>query len=198
MHWQRGTVIPIRYIFREKVRYAEPGIVVEDTSERLIVLMPEGTITQRTEIDFASGTMGEPEPKVWHSTHNLRIFEPGNGTCISAMYRAADGQFLCWYIDFIEPFHRSANGIETWDLSLDIVADRGLRWSMKDEDHFRRIQELGWITFEHAEKMLQDKEKIIARIERRDAPFDEDWHNWRPDPSWHLPVLPDDWARVPA
>lgn len=197
-HWRTGETIPVRYIFRGKVRYAEPGIVVEDNGERTIVFMPQGTITQRTEIDFTTDAIGEPEPKVWHTTHNLRILEPGKGTCISAMYLAATGDFLCWYIDLIEPFRRTADGVVTWDLSLDIVVAPDFTWKMKDEDHFQWIQDLGWVTPDRAAQMLRDKDEVIARIDRRDAPFNEPWPSWRPDPLWPIPVLPEDWATLPV
>lgn len=196
-HWCAGEVIPIRYVSRGKVSFAQPGIVVEDSAERLIVFAPEGMVTQFSDIDFRKGTIGEPHPHVWHTTHNLRIFEPGKGTCISAMFLAKTGNFLCWYIDLIEPFRRTADGVVTWDLSLDIVVAPDFTWKMKDEDHFQWIQDLGWVTPERAKQMLLDKDEMIARIERRDRPFNEDWPNWRPDPSWTIPQLPADWATVP-
>ncbi|MER6926517.1 DUF402 domain-containing protein, partial [Streptomyces spiralis] len=29
-------------------------------------------------------------------------------------------------------------------------------------------------------------------------PFSENWQHWRPDPSWAVPSLPEDWDRTPA
>ncbi|MEU3087315.1 DUF402 domain-containing protein, partial [Streptomyces massasporeus] len=29
-------------------------------------------------------------------------------------------------------------------------------------------------------------------------PFTEGWQHWRPDPSWAVPSLPEDWDRTPA
>jgi hypothetical protein len=33
-------------------------------------------------------------------------------------------------------------------------------------------------------------------IERWEPPFSDGWENWRPDPAWPLPVLPDGWAQI--
>lgn len=195
--WRRGDCIPVRYVWRDTVFFAQPNVVVEDSEERLILFTPEGTVTQVSAIDFRAGTIGKPAPHAWHTTYNLRIFESGKGTCISAMFLAKTGNFLCWYIDLIEPFRRMADGVVTWDLSLDIVVAPDFTWKMKDEDHFQWIQDLGWVSPERAKQMLRDKDEMIGRIERRDRPFNEDWPNWRPDPSWTIPVLPEDWAKVP-
>jgi hypothetical protein len=157
-----------------------------------------GTPVRRTVIDFQSGTIAEPQPASWHTTNTLLMLEPEKGYCISAMYHGESGKFLCWYIDLIEPMRRVSDGFVLWDLSLDIVADRDFRWKMKDEDHFARLQELDWITPARATQVLRDKDEAIARIERRDPPFNEDWPNWRSDPSWPIPALPDDWTRIPA
>jgi hypothetical protein len=35
----------------------------------------------------------------------------------------------------------------------------------------------------------------VRLIESWDAPFREGWEEWRPDPSWTVPVLPVDWDR---
>ena len=34
---------------------------------------------------------------------------------------------------------------------------------------------------------------MIEAIERREWPFASEWRDWRPDPAWPIPRLPDGW-----
>ena len=196
--WRRGDTIPVRYVFRGELQCAYPVTVVSDTAERLVLFAPMGSVAQRGDFDLTIGALGAVAPRVWHTTDNLKILEPGAGFSISAMYRGGGGPFLCWYVDLIEPWRRAGGGIVSWDQSLDIVAAPDLSWQMKDEDHFALIQQWGWITPQRAASIRRDAQTAIARIEARAAPFNEPWPQWRPDPAWQLPELPDDWATVPA
>jgi len=195
MTWRRGETVINRYVWRGKVYFAGSNIVVEDGARRTVLFTPTGTPVMRSPIDYDAGTIGEPRQEIWHSTQNLRFLEPGLGYCISAMY--GGGRFLCWYIDMIEPIRRTADGFVLWDLALDIVVAPDLSWKMKDEDHFARLLEHGWITPGGAVQVRQDARRAIERIEKRQPPFNEDWPAWRPDPAWPIPALPDDWATVP-
>ena len=40
-------------------------------------------------------------------------------------------------------------------------------------------------------------ERVIARVEAGQSPFDSEWLDWRPDPAWPLPTLPLDWEIPP-
>jgi len=195
--WCAGAEVLARYIWREKVHFAGPNIVVEDGAQRTVLYTPLGTSVVRSPVDYSAGTIGEPELQSWHTTHNLRFLEPDAGYCISAMYAGDDHRFLCWYIDMIEPIRRTGDGFVLWDLALDIVAAPDLRWMMKDEDHFARMLELGWITPGRAAQVRKDARHAIERIESRRQPFNENWPDWRPDPAWPIPVMPKAWATVP-
>jgi hypothetical protein len=197
-YWKSGDTVVIRHVWRGAVRVAEPARVLEDGPDRLVLFAPVGTVTQRCSIDFDKGIMGPVERHVWHTTNMVRILEPDIGSAATAMYWANTGQFACWYVDLQEPFRRTRDGIVTWDQSLDIVASADLSWRWKDEDEFARLPDHGWITAEQGRAIRREGEKVIARIEARAAPFNEDWPSWRPDPTWPTPVLPEDWAAVPT
>ncbi|HXC55481.1 MAG TPA: DUF402 domain-containing protein [Rhizomicrobium sp.] len=198
MRWPSGKAVLARYAWRGKVYFGGSSIVVEDGAGRTVLYTPMGTPVIRSPIDYSAGTLGEPRLEAWHTTHNLRFLEPGAGYCISAMYAGDSHRFLCWYIDMIEPIRRVRDGFVLWDLALDIVVAPDLLWKMKDEDHFARMREHGWIAPERAAQVLRDKDEAIARIERRAPPFSEDWPAWHPDPAWPIPVMPEDWATVPT
>jgi hypothetical protein len=196
--WRSGETVLARSVWRERVCFAGSVIVVEESAQRTLLFTPMGTPVMHTPIDYRAGTIGEPQLRTWHTTHNLRFLEPDSGYCISALYDGNGGQFLCWYIDLIEPFRRVRDGVVLWDLALDIVVAPDLSWTMKDEDHFDLIQKHGWITPRRAAQVRRDAQQAIKRIERRQPPFNENWHNWRPSSAWSVPALPAGWDIVPG
>jgi hypothetical protein len=193
-NWSPGDVIPVRHIWRETVWYAHAATVVEDTPERLVIYEPAGALRQWSHFDFDTGRIEPPRPQRRHSTDALILVDTGAGHAVSLFWRERGGQFLCWYTDIQRPFRRAGGGFVTWDQALDIVAGPDLRWRWKDEDHLARMPALGWITDDEAAEVRREGQRVIERIERRDAPFGEDWPNWRHDPAWPVPALPEDWA----
>ena len=72
-----------------------------------------------------------------------------------------------------------------------------LTWEWKDEDHFQRIQDFGWITEDEAGKLRAEGEKVIERIERGEEPFCDPWPEWKPESGWEIPELPANWSEIP-
>ena len=64
----------------------------------------------------------------------------------------------------------------------------------EDEDQFAARQVAGLIKLEEASAVRAESLRVIQRIESR--AFNEPWPNWRPDPSWRIPELPDSWAEA--
>jgi hypothetical protein len=195
--WRPGDVIPIRHVQDGEVRFAEAVTVVEDLPERLVVFAPVGCAMQWNSIDWETGAFGGVKPQRRHTTDALKVIEPGAQCTISLFFAEGMERFICWYVDLEEPTRRAGGGLVTFDRSLDIVVGPDRRWRWKDEDHFAHIQRFGWITPERAAELRAEGERVLRRIEAVEPPFDDSWLNWRPDPAWPLPELPDDWATVP-
>jgi hypothetical protein len=196
--WCVGDVIPVRHVWRGAVWFAHPAIVVDDTPDRLIVYEPAGSVRQWSFFDHETGAITPPRPQTRHTTDALMILPAGAAHAISLFWGEGGGPFLCWYVDMQAPFRRAGGGVVTWDQELDIVAGPDLRWKWKDEDHLARLSELGWATEAEALEIRREGERVVDMIERRAAPFNEDWPDWRPDPAWPIPRLPEDWATVPG
>ena len=47
-----------------------------------------------------------------------------------------------------------------------------------------------------AASLRAEAEDVIRRAQANEPPFCDPWPEWRPDPSWGLPRLPDGWDRV--
>jgi uncharacterized protein len=93
-----------------------------------------------------------------------------------------------WYVNFEEPLRRTAIGVDTFDQKLDLLVfpDGSYRW--KDEDELEAAAALG----------LLDADEVRAEAARvlEEWPFPTGWEDWRPDPSWPIPQLPEGWDVV--
>ena len=61
-----------------------------------------------------------------------------------------------------------------------------MRW--KDEDELERAAAEGLLD---AAEVRAEAERVLAA-----RPWPSGWEEWRPDPSWPAPVLPDGWEVV--
>ena len=196
--WHSGNTIVIRHVFRGQVCKAEPATVVLDDPDRIAVHVPVGTRMKIVRVDFDAGVLEDMVEYDWKDKEVLKIYGSGESHSVWATWRHGGGPFLGWYVDLLAPVQRFPDGLVTRDQSLDIVVAPDLTWQWKDEDHFARFQELGWMSREEAASVRREADRAIARIERRDPPFCEDWPEWRPDPDWTVPLLPHNWAEVPS
>jgi uncharacterized protein DUF402 len=93
-----------------------------------------------------------------------------------------------WYVNFEQPLRRTSVGFDTFDEKLDLIVipDGTYRW--KDEDELEQAAALG----------LLDADTVRAEAARvlEERPFPTGWEDWRPDPAWPIPQLPDGWDRV--
>jgi hypothetical protein len=96
-----------------------------------------------------------------------------------------------WYVDFVRPYRRTAFGVDTFDLFLDLVVEAslsGYRW--KDEDEYAQGERLGLIDDALHQHLDAARQQVIALIESRHGPFAEDWSSWSRNPTWPSPLLP--------
>ena len=105
------------------------------------------------------------------------------------------GAFVGWYINLASPWARFPLGFDTEDHVLDVVvADDRSSWEWKDADDLAWMVERGAYAEDRAELIRRNGEAAIARLERREPPFDDDsWSSVAIDPSWPLPSMPVDW-----
>lgn len=107
-----------------------------------------------------------------------------------------EDEFAGWYVNLEDPWRRSPFGFDSTDHLLDIRIGPDRTWRWKDEDHLAEAVEIGLFTAECARAIRAEGERAIARIQAWTIPFDEGWENWRPDPEWALPSIPEGWDRL--
>jgi hypothetical protein len=128
--------------------------------------------------------------------HVLRFNRPSDAHAVFAFW-SEDGRFLQWYINLEDPIRRTPSGFQYMDMVLDIVVAPNLSsWTWKDEDEFREAQERGMVSREAARAIRAEGERALELMQARVPPFDGAWRDWRPDPSWTVPQLPEGWDVV--
>jgi len=132
----------------------------------------------------------------WHTNRLLLILEPEKYYSTILFWDHVSNEFLCYYINFQLPFRRSSLGIDTLDLDLDIIINPDFSFEWKDVDDYQKAIEHGLITPEWVQGIDFAKPEIFERLEKRQYPFDGSWLDWKPDPSWEPPKLPENWDKI--
>ena len=194
--WRPGEPILLREVWRGKVGSVRPVIAVLDSPEAIAVYTPAGSLGL-----FPTSSDGRflriPEnnwslkERVATVYHVLGIQVPGerSGTLLIWDW---NWRLNCWYINLEEPFRRSKLGFDYMDLILDIVVAPDLSsWRWKDEDELQEAVARGIFNSEQAAELYLEGERALKRLLARAPPFDRAWEEWRPDPSWPVPTLPE-------
>ncbi|GII52578.1 hypothetical protein Pth03_09670 [Planotetraspora thailandica] len=199
-----GETVVRRDVFREKTWTASPQRVLLDDGERLALACWPGAVSLAPTDWILWLRTGDPVVRK-QTIHNLASGRWRLGRWIwrdtiwVSSQRTGDyygvGQFYDpqhrlqrWYVNFQRPYRRTALGIDTFDLLLDLVVEPDLsayRW--KDEDEYTHGRRLGVISDAEHQAVERAREQVIALIDERTGPFED---TWQVDLGWPLPVLP--------
>jgi hypothetical protein len=198
--WQPGETAVLRYI---TMRDGRPGTTwpcrVICDREDLVALFIPGGVTYKTWMPHsptAERTLGDGR---WRSDV-VRLLFPGRWHSVWAFLQARDGtrRFSGYYVNFEEPFRRTAIGFDTNDHTLDILVAPDLTWTWKDRDDFETRVQQGVYSEEFAGEVRAEAARVVAALESCSSPFVDGWDRWIPDPTWEPPVLPPTWDAEPV
>ena len=174
-----------------RVWRAQACRIVEETEQTIALWMPRGTATflpvdkdgGRIRIPAADWELEEVES--W-TRDAVCVARRGRAHSIYVFWR--EGTFEHWYVNFEQPLRRSRLGFDTFDEKLDLIVRPDGAYHWKDEDELEQAAALG----------LLDAAAVRAEAARvlEEWPFPTGWEDWRPDPSWPVPQLPEGWDRV--
>lgn len=206
MTWGKGETIVLQEVWNDRVWAARPMTVVSDEGDSASLWFPHGT-------RWMAPTTPETRPR--ESTRGERLatcLELGDWAFVEYAWdvstlmfvREGDwhalwiswletGEHLGWYVNLQRPVRRTRCGFETMDLALDLVFDPDRSWRWKDQDELELFVERGVFDAAMAERIRAEALDVVARAERDEPPFSEPWPEWRPDPTWSKPELPDGW-----
>jgi protein associated with RNAse G/E len=205
--WRPGDIIAWRGIYRNRVWHAMPTFVVRDTGKEVVVALTPGT-NGLVEENYPSGDKNRKRRWdfknedwklanfTWHTNRLLLILEPEKYYSTNFFWNHERNEFLGYYINFQLPFRRSDCSIDTLALELDIDVKPDLSIEWKDIDDYERGIETGVILPAWVEGIEAAKSEILAKLEKRQYPFDGSWLEWQPDPNWLPPQLPENWDKI--
>lgn len=204
-----------------------PYIVLEDTPEKVVLYLPEGTKLWRWNI--VEQRLREPRVTQGDSVRFMfedrtyavdLFFETGTGPApwvkyllmgepppsyaapiitrpANAELPSANTRFYGWKVDLVSPFRRTALGFDVADEVLDIVVWPDRSYRWKDEDQMERLVSLDVYSEAEVRMLRQGAEEVIGLIESGRAPFDAFWPLWRPPAQVVIPVAPEGWQYMP-
>lgn len=164
--------------------------LVEERGGTSVLWHPESALVKRP---FAGGREARIPGEVdWTlenrpaSTEALALIRPGTRHSLWLMFRA--GRFANWYVNFERESARHGACFDLVDEKLDLVVTPEGEVRLKDEDELREAARVGHL----------DEEAVRAECARvlADPPWPTGWEDFRPDPSWPTPQLPEGWDVV--
>ncbi|MEW2127775.1 DUF402 domain-containing protein [Streptomyces sp. NPDC007259] len=184
-----------------------PVTVVQDTEDLLAVWVAPGTECVKPVLADGTDVHAEPlatrytAPRTtarsqWLGNGVLKLAGPGEPWSVWLFWERG-WQFRSWYVNLEEPRTRWAGGVDSEDHFLDISVYPDRSWLWRDEDEFEQAQRVGLITPDVAHRVREAGRAAVGLIRDWGVPFRDGWENWRPDPAWRVPELPDDWDRRP-
>lgn len=198
--WQRGDVIAERHVAGGVVRYGFPVWVWSDDGAITVTYLPigatyQGMVGEDGKPTRALGAARKRVDRIWENHHLLRLIRAGDEYSV-LLFFDHNWRTVCWYINLQDPVRRYAHGLETRDLTLDLLIAPDLgshRW--KDKDEFEERIEAGIYEPGELGRLTDVGRGVLRDAAARTWPFDQPWQEWRPPPAWGLPVLPDGWDR---
>jgi len=159
----------------------------------VIALWSPPRIERLVPVDSAGAELRIPRDEPWTlgtrrtEQHALSLVRPGARHSLT-LHWSPDWDFLYWYVNLERWLGRGSRTIDYVDDKLDLVVwrDGSVRW--KDEDELERAAAEGLLD---AAEVRAEAERVLAA-----RPWPSGWEEWRPDPSWPAPVLPDGWEVV--
>ena len=176
-----------RDVHRGRVWRAQACRIVEESDETIALWIPAGRAGEgprrRPPDPSEDWELVDTAPK----RDQICVARPGRAHSVYVFWshdRAVDH----WYVNFEQPLRRSPIGFDTFDEKLDLIVrpDGSYRW--KDEDELEQAAAAG----------LLDADAVRGEAERvlEEWPFPTGWEDWRPDPAWPVPELPEGWDCV--
>jgi hypothetical protein len=201
--WPPGATVVIRQHRHGRFRAVTPLQVVEDRPDRRVLYVPRGTrfmapADRRGRVTRSIRDEAGVVPDRWRDRAALHVVPEGAAFAVILRWRRSFDDFAGYYVNLQEPLRPTAIGFDSMDQTLDVLItpDR-LRVRVKDEAELLEAAADGFFSTAEVASIREAADAATRLVAKREPPFDEPWHRWRPDPAWLPPELPAGWESVP-
>jgi Protein of unknown function (DUF402) len=200
--WSSGDHVAMRYLRDGRAAWVRAVTVVEDTAQECVLFLAAGAptkvpvrldgtpIPRNTPYEERFGLQWKPGDGDWAGNQTLLV-TPHEAAHSIWLFWTEAWEFEGWYVNLQRPLTRTPVGFDTVDQVLDLWVRPDLSWSWKDEHELEAASRLGRFSPDEAAAIRAEGERVVAAW-----PFPTGWEDWRPDPSWPIPQLPEGWDRV--
>jgi hypothetical protein len=214
MPFQTGRVILHRHFQRDQLAWLRAMRVVSDDERGLLLWIAPSSPALSLRADDGRTIRSMPFAEwigrkrrlttgTWEGPGVLKLIPPDAAHSVWWFW-GDKGDFAGWYVNLEEPGVRwddgEAAGVDIVDQDLDIWVEPDRSWLWKDEHELAerlRFPAHYWVP--DPASVRAEGEKVIAKIERGDFPFDGTWCDFSPDIAWSPPTqLPAGWDRPRA
>jgi len=181
--------------------WLDPMTVVRDDAQSLVAWLPPGTAVLKAVLDTGEDVRAAPLPErynrkfsmaktLWRGEGILRIAPIGVPWSVWLFWEP-DWQFAGWYINLETPIRRKGHHIYVEDQVLDVWVTPDHVCHRKDEDELAAAVAQGIYSPEDAASITRKADLAEQAVASWQSPFSDGWEDWRPDPAWMMPPLPD-------
>lgn len=203
--FEPGSPIVVTEEWRGHLWAASPHRVVESGLDRLVTYQPAGTRSvrasnkdlvytegmSRSERKLAALQTLRAEPRdVSETPTKLYFYRPESWVRVNLGWDPVDGHFMGWYVNFERPARRTAEGLVSKDLLLDIYVWPDHSWEWKDKDEFAEAIDRQIIDSNLADLFQAEAERVLTQLAAGEGAFDPRWQTFRAPAHWATPELP--------
>ena len=197
--FEPGESIALREIWQGRVWGARPATVVDDAPHQTSLFIPAGIRWMAPLRDGERLKIPREDVELvelaYDEAHVLSFSWPNTHYAVLLFFHP-DWTPWNWYVNLEEPLRRTSIGFDTLDHELDAIVELDGSWRWKDEDELAEAIRRRVIPAQEEPRLRADGERGVRRIVDREPPFDREWSDWRPDPAWRVPALPEGWERI--
>ena len=200
--WAAGETVVLREVWRGRVWFARPAIVVADEPTTRMFHIPNG-VRGRWPVDATGQYLKVPAEdwslaeSVWRGGWALSFAFPDVPYAVILGFDEID-RFTGYYVNLESPLVPTEVGFDYIEYLLDVkIAPDRRTWTWKDENELDEAVERGLFSADDAERFHHWGERAVEHVLLGEPPFDRDWSTWRPEVSWGIPELPLGWDTAP-
>jgi Protein of unknown function (DUF402) len=182
-------------------QWLDPMTVVRDDAQSLVAWLPPGTVVLKTVLDTGEDVRTAPlldrhsrkfsmAKTLWRGEGNLRIAPVGAPWSVWLFWEPG-WQFAGWYINLESPIRHEGHHIYAEDQVLDVWVTPDHICHRKDEDELAAAVAQGRYSPQEAALITRKAGLAEEAVASWQSPFSDGWEDWRPDPDWKVPPLPD-------